>query len=62
MKDFIIILFFIPYIMSIFRLSRRMRIPHAGNAVFITGESGKIFMEKLGIGLEPCIVFSKGYR
>ena len=47
----------IPYIMSIFRLSRILRIPHASNAACMTGDSWKIFMEKSGSGLEPCIVF-----
>jgi hypothetical protein len=58
MKVSITILFYIPYIMSIFRLSRKMKIPHTGNAAFIAGESGRIFMEKLGIGFETCIVLS----
>jgi hypothetical protein len=44
--------------MSIFRLPGRMRIPHSGNAAFVTAERGRIFIEKLGIGLETCIVFS----
>lgn len=45
----------LPYIMSIFRLSRKLEIPHLGCAVCITGESGRIYLEKLGPSLETCI-------
>jgi len=45
----------LPDIMSIFRLSRKLEIPHLDCAVCITGESGRIYLEKLGPNLETCI-------